>query len=129
MRIISKKRLRDFWETRKADASAAERDLTAWLRIVEDVKWGNFGELRQTFGHRADVVGNCVVFDVGNNRFRLIARLNYRRGVLYVLKIMDHKEYDRNDWKHECGCHQPPPRIEPPRSYGSDEPTGRSKKP
>jgi hypothetical protein len=56
----------------------------------------------------ADRVGNCVVFDVGNNRYRLIGRVFYPYK-LYVLRVMDHQEYSRNAWAKQCGCHNPPP--------------------
>lgn len=70
--------------------------------------WANFAELKQTFGS-ADQVGNCIVFDVGNNRYRLIGRVNYQAGIVYVLKVMDQAEYDKKLWPAECGCHRPPP--------------------
>lgn len=111
MRVISKARLRQFWQTRKADSGIAERDLSAWYKLARHAEWANFGNLRQTFGS-ADRVGNCVVFDVGNNRFRLIGRVNYANGIIYVLKVMDHAEYDRGRWAADCGCHEPPPRRE-----------------
>lgn len=109
MRIISRKRYRDFWEGRRHDGAIARRDFTAWERIAAAADWPNFAALRQTFGS-ADAVGNCVVFDVGNNRFRLIGRVNYRVGIIYILAAMDHEEYDRDDWPKACGCHEPPPR-------------------
>src|ERR1700747_3011122 len=102
MRVISRRRLREFCATRKKDAAFAERDLAAWYKLAKNARWANFATLKQTFGS-ADQVGNCVVFDVGNNRFRLIGRVNYARalaegagvseGIIYVLKVMDHKEY------------------------------------
>ena len=55
-------------------------------------------------------MGNCVVFDVGNNRYRLIGRVNYARGIVYVLTVMDHAEYDKGRWIGDCGCHEPPPK-------------------
>jgi mRNA interferase HigB len=109
MRVISKKRLEQFWEARKTDSEIAERDLTAWYKLAKKAEWNHFGALRQTFGS-ADQVGNCVVFDVGNNRFRLIGRINYTKGIIYVLKVLDHTEYDKNLWVDQCGCHQPPPK-------------------
>ena len=108
MRVISKARLVEFWQSRKADAAIAERDLSAWYKLTSHTRWANFAALRQTF-RSADQVGNCVVFDVGNNRFRLIGRVNHRRRVVYVLKVMDHTEYDKNLWPDDCGCHMPPP--------------------
>jgi mRNA interferase HigB len=109
VRIISRRRLREFWQSRKHDAGVAERDLAAWYKLTKSASWANFGSLRQTFGS-ADQVGNCVVFDVGNNRFRLIGRVNYAKGILYVLRVMDHPEYDEKRWIEDCGCHNPPPK-------------------
>lgn len=109
MHVIAKSRLVQFWESRKHDSEAAERDLSTWYRLARNADWPNFGALRQTFGS-ADQVGNCVVFDVGNNRFRLIGRVNYAARRLYVLKVMDHAEYDKQRWIDECGCHEPPPK-------------------
>lgn len=70
---------------------------------------GHFAGLRQTFG-AADAVGNRVVFDVGNNRFRLIGRVNHGREIIYVLRAMDHEEYDKGLWPETRGCRRPPPR-------------------
>ncbi len=109
MRVIAKSRLVQFWESRKHDSEGAERDLSAWYKLARSADWPHFAALRQTFGS-ADQVGNCVVFDVGNNRFRLIGRVNYGARRLYVLKVMDHAEYDRQRWIDECGCHEPPPK-------------------
>jgi mRNA interferase HigB len=109
VRVISKRRLRQFWESRKHDSEIAERDLSAWYTPAKYAAWANFRALRQTFGS-ADQVGNCVVFDVGNNRFRLIGRVNYAKGIIYVLRVMDHREYDKKRWVDDCGCHKPPPK-------------------
>lgn len=109
MHVISKARLREFWRGHRHGSAVARRDLTVWYKITSKALWANFAALKQTFGS-ADQVGNCVVFDVGNNRYRLIARVFYRSHRVYVLKVMDHAEYDRTDWADECGCHSPPPR-------------------
>jgi len=61
----------------------------------------------------ADQVGNCEVFDVGSNRYRLIGRVLYPHK-LSVLRVMDHEEYDRAPWASQCGCHSPPPKSRTP---------------
>jgi mRNA interferase HigB len=111
--------LRQFWEARKADPRIAEADLSSWYKIARKAEWSHFGALRQTFGS-ADQVGNCVVFDVGNNRFRLIGRVNDTRGIVYVLRVMDHQEYDKGLWIDSCGCRTPPPK----RSDATKRPAG-----
>jgi mRNA interferase HigB len=128
VRVISKRRIREFWESRKHDSAVAERDLSAWYKLAKSAEWANFGALKQTFGS-ADQVGNCVVFDVGNNRFRLIGRVNYAKGILYVLRAMDHAEYDKKRWVDDCGCHKPPPKkpvtANRPRPKGKRTPRRR----
>jgi mRNA interferase HigB len=109
VRIISKKRLEQFWESRKGDSAIAERDFTAWLKLAKGANWSNFGSLKQTF-RSADQVGNCVVFDVGNKRWRLITRVNYQSGIIFILKPLDHSEFDKSHWVDDCGCHQPAPK-------------------
>src|SRR5438874_11834496 len=92
VRVISKSALRDFVDGRTNDRDIADRDLNAWYKLAEHAVWANFGEMKQTFGS-ADIAGRCVVFDVGNNRFRLIARVFYESQKMYILKVMDHREY------------------------------------
>jgi mRNA interferase HigB len=125
VRIISKKALERSWKSRKDDSAIAVRDFTSWLKLTRNAEWVNFGALRQTFG-TADQVGNCVVFDVGNNRFRLIGRVNYRRGIVYVLRAMDHAEYDQKRWVDACGCHNPPPKKPAPERKAPPEEKLRS---
>jgi mRNA interferase HigB len=112
VRVISKSAIRDFVEERTNDRDIAERDLNAWYKLAEDAVWANFGEMKQTFGS-ADIVGRCVVFDVGNNRFRLIARVFCESQKMYILKVMDHREYDKKRWVKECECHDPKPPQKP----------------
>ena len=114
MWVIYRARLRRFWESRSDDAASAERTLVAWFKLAEGASWSNWGDLKQTFG-TADRVGNCTVFDVGNNRYRVIGRVFFGKGRLYVLDVMDHAEYDKRDnkgrqkWIEQCGCNDPPP--------------------
>lgn len=108
MRVISKSRLKQFWE--RPDCDRAKVPLLAWHTHVSDksVAWQNWGDVRSTFGN-ADLVGNCVVFNIGGNNYRLITRILYVSQKVFVLKVMTHKEYDLGKWKDECGCFSDPP--------------------
>lgn len=111
MWVVSLKRLREFW----AIHPLAEVALRAWFSQSAAAEWQNFSALRGTFPS-ADMVGNCTVFNVGGNKFRLIARVFYTSHKVYILRVMTHADYDREDWPKECGCYQPPPkRARPPR--------------
>jgi mRNA interferase HigB len=115
VRVIKRQHWASFCDSRKGDSEQVRRDFSAWHQLAKNADWKHFGALKQTFGS-ADLVGDCVVFDVGNNRYRLVGRVRYQLHVIYVLKVMDHKEYDKNLWIEQCGCNQPPPKPKPERS-------------
>jgi len=108
MRVISKARLRLFWES--PDCGDSEGPLRAWYTHVGDrsVAWKNWSDVKTTFGN-ADLVGNCVVFNIGGHKYRLITRILYPSRKVFVLKVMTHKEYDGEKWKDDCGCFAPLP--------------------
>lgn len=95
--IISKRPLRQFWE-KHPDAQAPLED---WRRITKAARWKNLAETRQDFPH-ADPVGRCTVFNIGGNKYRLIARIYYTNQVLLVRFVLTHPEYSRGGWKNDC---------------------------
>jgi len=82
---------------------AATRSMEAWLKICRNAKWKQFLEIRCQFPD-ADLVGECVVFNIRHNRYRLIAKIFYSTGILLITAALTHAEYDRGGWKHGCGC-------------------------
>ena len=94
MRVISKRPLRDFW----TDHPEALPPLDRWFTIARRASWANFAEVRADFP-QADVVGDYVVFNVGGNKYRLIAELDYGRGKLFVRDVLTHLDYDKDAWK------------------------------
>jgi mRNA interferase HigB len=108
MRVISKTRLREFWET--ARYGDAEGPLRAWYGHVShrSVSWRSWTEVKSTFG-TASLVGNCVVFNIGGNKYRLISRVLFSSQKVFVLKCMTHTEYDEDKWKSDCGCYAAAP--------------------
>src|SRR5438045_2743506 len=98
MWIVSLKRLREFWGFHQH----AEVSLRALFMQASAADWSNFSELWSTFPS-ADLVGNCTVLNLGGNKFRLVVRIFYASHKVYVLRVMTHAEYDREDWPSECG--------------------------
>jgi mRNA interferase HigB len=94
LRIVSKKRIRDFSQQFKA----AVEPLRHWANVVEESSWTNPGDLKAMFG-TADFVGDLTVFDIGGNKYRLIAFVHFRRQIVYIKHILTHKQYDKGDWK------------------------------
>jgi mRNA interferase HigB len=108
MRVISRARLRAFWEI--PGCGDTEGALRAWYTHVSgrSVEWQSWGDVKAEIG-TASPVGNCVVFNIGGNKYRLITRILYPSQKVFVLKVMTHVEYDKGRWNCECGCYEPPP--------------------
>jgi mRNA interferase HigB len=124
MRVISKARLKRFWES--PAHRNAEGPLTAWHTYVanKSVCWHSWADVKAQFAN-ASSVGNCVVFNIGGNKYRLVVRILYVSQKVFVLKVMTHKEYDNDKWKADCGCFVPPP----PRKKSTDKAPDRQRKP
>ena len=81
----------------------SEKRLRRWYRIVGSVRWRSLDEVRETFPH-ADPVkvksGTLMtVFNVGGNRYRIVARILYEAGRVYIRAVLTHKEYGSQRWK------------------------------
>src|SRR5437763_489797 len=104
MRVISQKRLREFWQR----CRDAEGPLRSWYKIALTADWASIQQVRKTFP-QADAVrlkGGLVVtvFNIGGNKYRLIARVIYEYRRIYVKRVLTHVEYDQNKWKEQlCG--------------------------
>ena len=72
--------------------------LGAWLKLLKENKFKNFTELKHIFGS-VDQVGKFWVFNVGGNKLRIITAIHFNRGKVYVRSILNHKQYDQEDWK------------------------------
>jgi len=81
----------------KTHREAAE-PLGIWYAIMSKTDLGSFAELKRVFGS-VDKVGRLTVFDVGGNKFRLIAVIHYNRKKVYIRHVLTHAEYDRGKWK------------------------------
>jgi len=94
MHIITHKRLREFWEK----YPNAQTSLQIWFNRTEYAQWQNFAELRQLFPS-TDQVGNLTVFNIGGNKYRLIALVDYKHQKIFIRHILTHSDYDTNNWK------------------------------
>ena len=96
MHVISKKKLREFWE----EHARSQAPLEQWYQVAKNAEWESFDDVRQTF-NTADQVDRFTVFNIGGNKYRLIAVIHFNRGKLYVRHVLTHAEYDEEKWKDE----------------------------
>lgn len=94
MHVIAKPILIECW-TKHPDA---EPSLTIWYRIMKSEVFIDFNDLRATF-KSADYVRGLTVFNIGGNKYRLIASIHYNRQKVYIREVLTHDEYDQDGWK------------------------------
>ena len=102
MRIISPKKLREFAD-RYPEADAP---LKAWSKFVRKNRFGSMVDLKRTFRgvdlvsvKRGDRRIDYFVFNLGGNKYRLIARIDFNTQTLFVRDLLTHQDYDREKWK------------------------------
>jgi mRNA interferase HigB len=100
MHIISRKKLVEFGKKH----AAAVTPLDDWYRIVKRKTYHESQALKADFRTVDFLSGNRVVFDIGGNKYRLVARIHYGRigtsgrqanGRVFVRHVLTHAEYDR----------------------------------
>lgn len=93
MRVISRRTLKDFWE-KHADA---EQPLKAWFHETKAARWRSFADIKGRYRSADALPGNRVVFDIKGNTYRLIVRIHYNTGIVFIRFIGTHAEYDKID--------------------------------
>ncbi len=97
MRIIAKSTLKRFWQ--QPGCGDARGPLQSWHEETLKAIWKSPQDVKAQYA-RASICGNNrVVFNVGGNKYRLIARVRYDYGLVNVRCVLTHAEYDRGAWK------------------------------
>lgn len=92
MRVISNKIVREF----SANHPSANVPLQAWRKLMESRIFFNYSEIKTVF-NTTDKVGDFFVFDIGGNKYRIIAAIHFDHRKVFVRHVYTHKEYDK--WK------------------------------
>lgn len=95
VRIIAVGTLRDFW--RRPGRADAEQPLRTWVHVVRGARWERPADVRLAFRTADIVANNRAVFNIGGNKYRLVAAIHYRGQRVFVRFIGTHREYDDID--------------------------------
>lgn len=91
MRVISKRKLVEFWEKHPDSEYALE----AWYHEVKHAAWKNSGELKKQYGTASIISAERVVFNICGNKYRLIVAVSYSLGIVLIKFLGTHKEYNK----------------------------------
>jgi mRNA interferase HigB len=93
MRVISKRSLREFWEKHPE----AKRVLQAWYEDALRAEWQTPADIKRIYGNASLLGDNRVVFNLKGNDYRLVVKVHYDRGHVYIRFVGTHQAYDNID--------------------------------
>jgi mRNA interferase HigB len=91
MRIISTGTLRNYWIKHKE----TREPLRAWVGFAKRAKWKRPRDIRKQFARASILPDNQAVFDICGGNYRLVVKINYDHGIVYIRFMGTHSEYDR----------------------------------
>ncbi|MDR2622580.1 MAG: type II toxin-antitoxin system HigB family toxin [Dysgonamonadaceae bacterium] len=95
MRIVSHRKLKDFYETKGREDSRVA--LERWYHAALKAEWKNLSDIKVEFP-ATDYVGNQhYVFNIRGNKYRLIVVIKFTMGYIYIRFVGTHEEYDKID--------------------------------
>lgn len=94
MRIIARKTLQDFWLAGHADA---EQPLKAWLAEARLAAWRSPADIKERYPTASITDAERAVFNIGGNKYRLVAKVWFAGQAVYVKFIGTHADYDPID--------------------------------
>ena len=71
--------------------------LEAWLHEVEGMMWTTPQELKNRYANASFLSAGRVIFNVRGNNYRLEVNVAYKVGVIAVIWIGTHRDYDRRN--------------------------------
>jgi mRNA interferase HigB len=101
MRIIARRTLVDFANSRTGhrDQPALKAALSAWFYEVKRATWTSSADIKRLYTSASIVTANRVVFNIKGNSYRLVAAVDFRRGIVFVKWIGSHADYNHIDVK------------------------------
>lgn len=89
MHVITARRLREFWKK----YPKAKEPLKVWLRLMKASRFPSPHEVKESFGQTDFLGDGLAVFDIGGNKYRIVARILYPVGRVLILEVFDHQGY------------------------------------
>ena len=69
--------------------------MKAWYDEARNAKWISPNELKKQYRNSSIIANKRVVFNIHGNKYRLIVDIEYKIGVVFIVWIGTHKEYDK----------------------------------
>jgi mRNA-degrading endonuclease HigB of HigAB toxin-antitoxin module/antitoxin component HigA of HigAB toxin-antitoxin module len=78
-------------------AAKAAIPLKVWYKAARKAEWTTLVDVKNTFPATDHITADRLVFDVGGNKWRIVARVDYQPRMVFIRWVGDHKAYDKID--------------------------------
>ena len=85
--------MREFWLAH----AECEQQLKSWFQETSNAQWNNPQQIKLEYHSASFLADNRVVFNIKGNKYRLIVRINYDYGIVWIRFVGTHAEYDKID--------------------------------
>jgi mRNA interferase HigB len=77
---------------------ASRKPLQRFVAVAGAALWPHFPAVKETFAATdyAPATGT-LIFNIGGNKYRLVARVDFEEQLLVIETVLTHGEYDRED--------------------------------
>jgi mRNA interferase HigB len=77
---------------------ASRKPLQRFATTARAAVWPHFPALKETFlATDYTPAAGTLVFNIGGNKYRLIARVDFEEQLLAIQTVLTHREYDREE--------------------------------
>ena len=91
--MAARSTLREFCAAHE-DAKAA---LEAWFHEAVAAKWAGPSDIKQRYPSADVLPGNRMVFNIKGNSYRLVVKIHYNTGIVFIRFLGTHADYDKID--------------------------------
>lgn len=91
MRVLGEAMIARFARKHAASRSSLQR----FLEIARAADWRHFPALKRSFSAADYTASGMVVFDIGGNKYRILATVDFQKQILLIERVLTHEEYSR----------------------------------
>jgi mRNA interferase HigB len=92
-RIFARSTLRQFWEK----YSDSEQYLKTWYDTAMHSNWKTPNDVKKAYASASILRDSRIVFNIKGNTYRLVAKFNFEKQLIFIRFIGTHAEYDKID--------------------------------
>ena len=75
----------------------SEQQLKSWYQETSNAEWKNPKDITNEYQSASILADNRVVFTIKGNKYRLIVRINFDYGIIWIRFVGSYAEYDKID--------------------------------